>query len=92
MNPANDVALNISLNSTSIGEVLTKNIWTDIKKIKEITIVNKILMINSAKDCMFKLKLFKNSIGKNNINKDKKNNIKPQKRLCPDQALIEFGE
>ena len=25
MNPANDVALNISLNSTSIGEVLTKN-------------------------------------------------------------------
>ena len=39
------------------------------------------LVINSAKDRMFNLKLFKNSTGKNNINTDTKNNIKPQKRL-----------
>jgi len=48
--------------------------------------------ISSVKVLFTNLKKFRNSIGKNNIKSEPKNNIKAQKRPCPDQDVKLFEE
>ena len=87
INPAKETDLVIMLISFKIEIWFGIKTWKNIKKNKEVNIVEIILITKSLNESLNISKVLENSIGKNNIKIEIRKNISPQNKASPVQDV-----
>ena len=87
INPAKETDLVIMLISFKIEIWFGIKTWKNIKKNKEVNIVEIILITKSLNESLNISKVLENSMGKNNIKIEIRKNISPQNKASPVQDV-----